>query len=90
MSISACFAGPLINLLITLGVSGILGMGKAPIMLSRDVEVVFIYSGLLFMVIITLFVVLARKFRLHRSMGYVLLILYAVVFGITVMLDRIK
>ena len=87
MSISACFAGPLLNLLMTMGVSGLLKLGRGPSVLTRSVNVVFTYFGLLMMILLNLVVIPWHSFGIPRFYGLMLLVLYVVVVAVTIGLD---
>ena len=89
MSISASFAGPLINLLLTLGVSGMIGIGKPPAPIKRSLNVEFTYVGLLLLMLVCFFGISAQKFRIHRYFGAALLVMYVVVIGVTITLDLV-
>ena len=87
MSMSASFAGPLLNLLITLGVSGLMGIGRAPQVFPLNTNMLLCIAGLLMMLLVDLVAVPLNGFRVGRSYGVFKLVLYVVIIGVTVALD---
>jgi sodium/potassium/calcium exchanger 6 len=79
MSIAACFAGPLMNILLTMGISGLLNWGNVPMLLKISLNLQIAYVGLIIMLAVIVMCVWTNNFVISRRLSWFILVLYAVV-----------
>ena len=84
MSISASFAGPLIVILVTLGVSGLMTIGKDPLPIPINQNLLLTYIGLLLMMAANLIAIPMLKYRVGKKYGLFIVGLYTFVIAFTV------
>lgn len=90
MAIAASLGGPLLNLLITLGVSGVLSVSKpSPSEFLLSTNVLLCISGLIIMLIVDLIYVPLKKYKVSRAYGIWKLSLYVFVIVATIALDTL-
>lgn len=81
MAIAACYGGPLMSTLLGIGLPSFITLVVDPnhnIALGTSPLLYIIYAFLVFGLISTLFVVVLLKFRVRRSLGVYLILLYLV------------
>ncbi|KAG8937293.1 hypothetical protein FRC02_000063 [Tulasnella sp. 418] len=91
MGFSACFGGPMLNILLGVGVSGSIVLSSSSTLDHYDIEfgtTLLVSSvGLLFLLISTLVVVPLKGFRLTKAWGYTLILCYIVIMAINVVVE---
>jgi Ca2+/Na+ antiporter len=87
MALAASFAGPLLNLLMTLGISGMLGLNEPPREFVLTTNAFLTTFGLLLMQVINLIAIPCQRYRVSRSYGLFLVVLYISIITVTVTLS---
>jgi sodium/potassium/calcium exchanger 6 len=89
MGFSACFGGPMLNMLLGVGVSGsymILNTGT-PYLLEFSTTLVISSIGLLVILLVSAIVVAMNGFHLTRRWGICLICFYVVILAVNVVVE---
>ncbi|KAJ1991033.1 hypothetical protein H4R33_001515 [Dimargaris cristalligena] len=89
MALSACFGGPMLNILLGIGISATTltstTQGNYPLPVSNTV---FVSSlGTIFCMLVMLFWVPANNYRMTRGLGFILIFVYCLCMGINMVLE---
>ncbi|KAF8905055.1 Sodium/calcium exchanger protein-domain-containing protein [Gymnopilus junonius] len=89
MGFAACFGGPMLNLLIGVGVSGsyIISQRSEPYVLKLSTTLFVSAFGLLFLLVTTLIFVPLNDYFLTRRWGYLLIVTYTVIMIINIVVE---
>lgn len=89
MGFSACFGGPMLNMLLGVGVSGsyIISQTQKPYDLDFSNTLVVSSVGLLALLMVTAVVVPLNGYFLSRKWGFFLMMFYAVIMSINVVVE---
>ncbi|KAI3637638.1 hypothetical protein MIR68_004287 [Amoeboaphelidium protococcarum] len=87
MSFAASFASPLMNILMVLGISGLLGIGKPPAQFQLNSNLLISYSGLLLMVLFNLIYVPLSRYRVGKMYGYAVIVWYTTIMALMLVLN---
>lgn len=89
MGISACYGGPLLNLLLGVGVPYTIGIAKGglPITLKYTSLVSLLYGTLCFSLVLTMLVMTALKFQVKRWYGFILITIYIIFLTAAILLE---
>jgi solute carrier family 24 (sodium/potassium/calcium exchanger), member 6 len=85
MAYSACFGGPMLNILLGIGISGAwmnAKNGGTPYPLQLSQNLIISASGLLFVLIITLIWVVCNDWLISRKLGIFMISTYLIFLGI--------
>lgn len=90
MSIAASFAGPLMNILLTMGISGLLNWGGEPMALKITSNLIIGYFGAILMLLVMMASVTRNQFIISRPLSWSILILYFVVVTSSSIVDYLQ
>jgi sodium/potassium/calcium exchanger 6 len=91
MGFSACFGGPMLNMLLGVGVSGsymVLSTGE-PYLLDFSTTLAVSSVGLLAILTVSTIVVVLNGFRMTRKWGICLIVFYTVVLAVNIVVELI-
>jgi Ca2+/Na+ antiporter len=76
MALSASYSGPLMNILLTIGVGGLMNIGKDAIPVELSFSLILMFIGVYVTLFVQLVVVSLNSFKIKSWFGYVLQLLY--------------
>eukprot|EP00158_Paraphelidium_tribonemae_P009201 Partr_v1_DN28799_c0_g1_i1_m63380 putative calcium exchanger len=87
MSISASFSGPLITILLTLGISGVITTSDAPLIIPVNTNLIITYFGLLGLVTIDIISIPLLGYKVGKKFGVSMLVYYCCVMAVTLICE---
>lgn len=90
MAIAACFGGPMLNILLGVGLSGsylIFTNGGAPLHVPMGRTLIFSGAGLLAVLLVTLVAVPLNGYMMSKRMGWSLITAYVVVLSLNIAVE---